>query len=87
MLAEARPVKELPRLLDLDSPPPPARARWCWRCIQHWRRRLFHLWCKQTREQADDAIIARAVDDLLAVFLMMEYLRRKGQHGEVVPII
>jgi len=85
MLAEAKPVTELPRLLDLDNPPPPARVRWYWRYIQRWRRRLFHLWREQTRGQADGAAIARAVDDLLAVFFLMAHLRRRGQHG--VPAI
>jgi hypothetical protein len=84
MLDEVTQSPELPRLLDLANSLLPTRLRWYWRYIRRWRRRLFHLWCEQT-VNPNEAAIALAVDDLLALFFLMVYLRRMGQQG--IPAI
>ena len=73
--------RKLPRLLDLDESPPLIRLRRYWRYIHRWRRRLYHLWRGQASGELDDAAVARAVDDLMAIFFLVEHLRRKGCHS------
>lgn len=75
----------LPRLLDLDNPPSVTQRRRYWRYVHRWRRRLFHLWRKDIPGEADGLEIARGVDDLLAIVLLLDYFRRSG-HADLPPI-
>lgn len=84
-MARAEQTRELPRLLGLDDPPPLARLRWSWRYVHRWRRRLYHLWQSGASEELDNAGVARAVDELTAVFFLVEHLRREGCPG--LPLI
>ena len=76
---------QLPRLLDLDDPPPVTRRRRYWRYMHRWRRRLFYLWRQDEPGESDGVKIARSVDDLLTVTLLMDYFRRTG-HAEFPSI-
>lgn len=68
----------LPRLLDLDPPPPLSRQRWYWRYVHRWRKRLFHVWQRDNCKCIDDAVIGQAVDEIIGVALLIEHFRRSG---------
>jgi hypothetical protein len=80
-MAEVEHMRELPRLLDRDDPPPLARLRWYWRYVHRWRKCLFHLWRREIPSKLDDTAIAPAVDDLIALALLLDYFRRSGFTG------
>lgn len=69
---------KLPRLLDLDGTPPVTRRRRYWRYVHRWRRRLFYLWRQSVPDESDGLEVARGVDDLLAIALLLDYFRRSG---------
>ena len=68
----------LPRLVDLDPPPPLGRQRWFWRYLHRWRRRLFGVWQADAHKDVDDSALGQAVDDTIGVALLIEHLRRSG---------
>jgi len=70
---------ELPRSLDLDGTPSAARRRRYWRYVHCWRRRLFHRWRQSAPDESDGLEVARGVDDLLAIAVLLDYLRRSGR--------
>ncbi len=76
---------KLPRLLDLDDSPSATRRRRYWRYVHRWRRRLSYLWRQDVPGESDWAEIARGVDDLLAIALLLDYFRRTG-HADFPPI-
>jgi hypothetical protein len=69
----------LPRLLDLESTPSVTRRRRYWRYVHRWRRRLFYLWRQEVSDESDGLEVARGVDDLLAIALLLDYFRRSGR--------
>ena len=71
-------LTKLPRLLNLDKSPSMARRRWYWRYVNRWRRRLFYLWRQEVAGESDRAEIARSVDDLMTVALLLDYVRRSS---------
>jgi hypothetical protein len=76
---------KLPRLLDLDRSPSIARRRRYWRYVHRWRKRLSYLWRQDVAGESDGVEIARGVDDLLAVALLLDYFRRAG-HADLPTI-
>ena len=72
----------LPRLLDLEGTPSVIQRRRYWRYVHRWRRRLFYLW---RRSVPDELEVARGVDDLLAIALLLNYFRRSG-HADLPQI-
>lgn len=78
-------LTKLPRLLDLYDSPSVTRRRRYWRYVHRWRRRLSYLWRQDVPGESDGADIARGVDDLLAITLLMDYLRRSG-HAELPSV-
>jgi len=70
---------KLPYLLDLYDSPSVTRRRRYWRYVHRWRRRLYSLWRQDCPAESDRAEIARGVDDLLSITLLLDYLRRSGQ--------
>ncbi len=76
---------KLPRLLDLDDSPSVIRRRRYWRYVHRWRRRLSYLWRQDVPGESDGAEIARGVDDLLAIMLLLDYFCRSG-HANLPPI-
>jgi len=72
---------KLPHLLDLYDSPSVTRRRRYWRYVHRWRRRLSHLWRQDCPGESDGAEIARGVDDLVAITLLLDYLRR-SEHAE-----
>ncbi len=85
MLLKIEQHTKLPRLLDLDDSPSATRRRRYWRYVHRWRRRLFYLWRQDVPGESDGAEIARGVDDLLAISLMLDYFRRSGR-ADMPPI-
>ncbi|MFC1596330.1 Eco57I restriction-modification methylase domain-containing protein [Planctomycetota bacterium] len=77
MLEVERQTK-LPRLLDLEGTPSASQRRWYWRYVHRWRRRLFYLWRQDVPDESDGLEVARGVDDLLAIALLLDYSRRSG---------
>ena len=69
---------KLPRLLDMDDAPSVARRRRYWRYVHRWRRRLCYLWRQDASGESDGVEIARGVDDLPAIALLLDYFRRSG---------
>jgi len=78
-MPEVEQHEKLPRLLDLDVTPSVTRRRRYWRYVHRWRRRLFYLWRQSVPDESDGLEIARGVDDLLAIALLPDYLRRSGR--------
>ncbi len=76
---------KLPRLLDLDDSPSVTRRRRYWRYVHRWRRRLSYLWRQDVPGESDGVEIARGVDDLLAITLLLDYFRRSG-YADMPPI-
>ena len=76
---------KLPHLLDLYDSPSVTRRRRYWRYVHRWRRRLSHLWRQECPGESDGAEIARGVDDLLAITLLLDYLRR-SEHAELPSV-
>jgi len=76
---------KLPRLLDLYDSPSVTRRRRYWRYVHRWRRRLSYLWRQDCPGESGRAEIARGVDDLLAITLLLDYLRRSG-HAELPSV-
>ena len=66
----------LPHLLDLEGTPSVTRRRRYWRYVHRWRRRLFYLWRQNVPDESDGLEVARGVDDLLAIALLLDYFRR-----------
>ena len=77
-MLEVEQYMKLPRLLDLDDSPSVTRRRRYWRYVHRWRRRLSYLWRQDVPGESDGAKIARGVDDLLAITLLLDYFRRSG---------
>jgi hypothetical protein len=69
----------LPRLLDLEGTPPVTRRRRYWRYVHRLRKRLFYLWRQEVPDESDGLEVARGVDDLFAIALLLDYLRRSGR--------
>jgi SAM-dependent methyltransferase len=46
--------------------------------MHRWRRRLFGVWQADTHKGVDDSALGQAVDDIVGVALLTEYLRRSG---------
>ena len=63
----------LPRLLDLDPPPPLSRQRWYWRYVHRWRMRLFQVWQRDDCGGVDDSVIGKAVDEIIGAALLIEH--------------
>ncbi len=78
MVLENEQHRKLPHLLDLYDSPSVKRRKRYWRYVHRWRRRLYYLWRKDAPCEADGEKIARGVDDLLAITLLLDYLRRSG---------
>ena len=85
MMLEVEQHMKLPRLLDLDDSPSVTRRRRYWRYVHRWRRRLSHLWRQDVPGESDSVEIARGVDDLLAITLLLDYFRRSG-HADLPSI-
>ena len=75
----------LPHLLDLYDSPSVTQRRRYWRYMHRWRRRLYYLWQQECPGEPNRAKIARGVDDLLAITLLLNYFRRSG-HAELPSI-
>lgn len=71
-------AEHLPRLLDLDDSPSPHRQRPWWKHLHRWRNHLFHVWRRDSAQELADSTIAEAVDDVIGMALLVEYLRRTG---------
>ena len=78
-MLEITQYSKLPRLLDLDDLPSATRRRQYWRYVHRWRRRLYYLWRQDVPKELNKAEIARGVDDLLAISLLLDYFRRMGR--------
>jgi len=70
---------KLSRLLDLDGTPSVTRRRRYWRYVHRWRRRLYYLWRQSVPGESIGLEVEHSVDDLLAVALLQDYLRRSGR--------
>jgi hypothetical protein len=46
-------AEHLPRLFELDAPPPHASQRWCWRRLLRWREYIFQVWQHDSRSNAN----------------------------------